>query len=193
MWYSGIVPERAVTRAEAVLEDLRGPACALRAVRARDALRPPGGAGCVELDRRLALVEVERARVRVGSGELLYLALIADDDFRPAVRDAVLEVVVRDAMRERDDDRAEPLTAPVQLDRLGLVREDACDSVSGLDAARRESGGDAGGALPQVGVGQALLLGNERLCVGRSLGRVEKAEREVHAPATSAIASTIGV
>ena len=88
---------------------------------------------------------------------------------------------------------AEPLAAPVQLDRLGLVREDARDAVAGPDAACRETAGDPCSAFAQLRVRQPRRLGDERVRLGRSLGRVEEAQREVHAPATSAIASTIGV
>ena len=63
---------------------------------------------------------------------------------------------------------AEPLAAPVELDRLGLVREDACDPVSGLDAACGEPGGDARRALAQLRVRQPRRLADERLRVGLS-------------------------
>ena len=96
-------------------------------------------------------------------------------------------------MRERDDDGAEPLAAPVQLDRLGLVREHACDTVAAAHASRGEARRDPRCALAQLRVRQPPALADERLGVGRPLGRVEEAEREVHVPATSAIASTIGV
>ena len=65
----------------------------------------------------------------------------------PAVVDAVVEVVLGDAMRERDETGAEPLAAPVQLDRLRFVGENARDPVSVLDAARGESRSDPRRAL----------------------------------------------
>ena len=151
--------ERAVPVAEPVLDDLREPAGALRAVRARDALRASGRAGRVELDRRLASSEVERARVLVGGDELANLGRLADR--RPPRRSRRCSTRGRRSRSRCESGtktRAEPLAAPVELDRLGLVREDACDAVSGLDAARRESGGDARRALAQLGVGQALVV-----------------------------------
>ncbi len=125
--------------------------------------------------------------------ELADLRRLPHDDRRAAIGNAVVEVGLGDPVRERHDARAEPLAAPVQLHRLGLVREDACDPISGSDAAGREPARDARRALAQLCVGQPLALAHERLRSGCALGRVEEAEREVHAPATSAIASTIGV
>ena len=81
---------------KAVLDDLREPACALGAVRAGNALRPPRRAGGIELDRGLVLVEVERARVFLRADELAYLVRLPDHDRGSAVSDAVLEIRLGD-------------------------------------------------------------------------------------------------
>ncbi len=129
----------------------------------------------------------------VGGDELAHLHRIADDDLGPAVPDAVVEVGRRDPVRERDETGAEPLATPVQLDRLRLVGENARDPGSWRNAARSEPVGDPRRANPQLGVRQPRRFADERLRVGGPLCRVKEAECEVHAPATSAIASTIGV
>ena len=129
--------ERAVSVVEPVVSHLRQAARALRAMRARDALGAPGGAGGVELDGRLAHVEVERAGVLLVPQELMHVGRSAYDDLRAAVDDAVVEIGIGDAMRKRHEDGPEPLARPVQLDRLGVVREDARDA--GLPAATPRS------------------------------------------------------
>ena len=184
--------ERAVAVAEPVVHDLRGAAGALGAVRARDALRPAGRARRVEHDRVRGLVEVERARMLLARRQVLQRVVLGGDERRAGVLDAVLEVGLRAAPRERHEHRAEPLARPEQQDRLAAVSEHRRQAVAPSDARAGEASGQAGGALAELGVRQALAAVDQRLALGEALGGVEQRERHVHAPATSAMASTIG-
>ncbi len=185
--------ERAMTGLKPVLEHLRDRAGPLGAMRSRDPLRPPGRAGRVELDGGLPLVEGECAGVFLVRNELTHVMRLPDHDHGSTIVDAVVEIAGRDAIGERDDDGTEPLAAPVELHRLGLVREHAGDAIAGPHAPRRESTRDPGRMLTQLRIGQPHVLTDECLCAGLSLDRVQEARREVHAPATSAIASTMDV
>ena len=185
--------ERPVGGAQPVLEHLRDPARPLGAMRSGHALRPAGCSGGVQLYGRLAVVEGERAGMLGIAHELSHFTGIAHDEGGTGVADAVVEVELGNPVRQRDDRRAEPLTSPVELDELGLVREDAGDAVAAPDATCFEARCDLRRPLTQIGVRQPLALPDERLRFRRSLGSVEEAEREIHAPATSAIASTIAV
>ena len=104
----------------------------------------------------------------VGGDELAHLARIADDDLGAAVADAVVEVGLGDAVRERHEDGAEPLAGPVQLDRLGLVREHARDAVAGLDAAAARPAAIRAARSRNSAYVSRRRLGDERLRVGAS-------------------------
>ena len=125
--------------------------------------------------------------------EVRDLAWLADYDRRSRVGDAVVEVGDGCAVRQRHEYRTEPLAAPVQLDALGLVRDHARDASATRYSANGQPRRDAGGTCAHFGVRQPPVVRHECFAFGCSLGRVEKAEREVHAPAISAMASTIAV
>ena len=61
------------------------------------------------------------------------------------------------------------------------------------EAFRRHHALQCGFCTPGILIAAEDLLDGERVRFGCAHGRGEEAEREVHAPATSAIASTIGV
>ncbi len=119
---------------------------------------------------------------------------VADHEPRPAVVEAVVELLVRDPPRERDEDGAGPLCSPVQERRLEPVVEHDGDPLAGLDA---EAAGEPPDAVEQLAVAEA----RERLELGVALAGRKQGGREVHAlpPAScgdsthASIASTIGV
>ena len=90
--------ERPVARVQPVLERLREPTRALGSMGARDAFRPSGRPRGVELDRRLVLVQVERAGMLVLRRELRDLAGLAQHDLGARVLDAVGEVGLGDTV-----------------------------------------------------------------------------------------------
>ncbi len=112
--------EGALTESQAVLDELGEPTGALGSVRPGDALRPPGCPRRVELDRGRALLEVVGCRW-LGTVQCSYLGRIANHHPSAAIGDAVVEVGVRDPLGEWYEACAEPLRAPVELDRLGFV------------------------------------------------------------------------
>ena len=160
--------EGPMSRAEPVLEHLRR--CLRRARRGASAGRPSAVRWCPTC-RAGSTARARRDRVRPDARRWRRARAprrIADDDLGAAVPDAVVEVGLGDAVRERHEDGAEPLAGPVELDRLGLVREHARDPVAGLDAARSETAGDPRRALAQLRVRQPRRLADERLRVGGS-------------------------
>ena len=174
--------ERPVAPRVTVLQRLRPAPRTVRRVRARHALRPPGRPRRVEEERRLALVEVQRAGVLGAVGQRI---AVADHERRAAVLEAIAEVILGKPPGEWDDDRACPLAGPVEKrglepvvehDRHALARvhaQPACNAPhSRQELAVREPG-------ERVELGLPLAGGEQRL-------------REVHARATSSIASTIG-
>ena len=112
--------------------------------------------------------------------------VLAERAHRPAVAEAVVELVPREAPGERHGDRARPLRRPVQERRLEPVVEHERDARARLDV---EPAGDPLDARQQLVVGDA----RERLVPGKALAGDGERLGEVHRPATSSIASTIGV
>jgi hypothetical protein len=125
--------------------------------------------------------------------QLADFAGFADHDLGTRVVDAVREIGVRDAVRERHEHGSEPLASPVQLDGLGLIGEDARNAGSDIDSVRGQPRSYAGRGSTEVGIRHSRAFSDERLTVRSALARVEEREGQVHEPATSAIASTIAV
>ncbi len=185
--------ERAVAEAIPVLERLREPSGALGAMGARHAFRAAGRPRGVEHDRGGPLVQLERARVPALANERRKVEAVVEEERGARVVDAVLEVRSRDAVRERDEDGAEPLAGPEELNRLGGVAGDRGDAISLPDPFAREAGGEPRRPLAQLRVGETIVAVNDRLDVRCALGRGQKRQRKVHsAAAASRIACTIG-
>ena len=103
----------------------------------------------------------------------------------PAVLDAVGELVLGEPPRERHGDRPGPLARPVEERGLEPVVEDERDAVAGSDG---QAAGDRAHPREQVAVRDP----GESLELGVTLGGAEERLGEVHAPAASTMASTIG-
>src|SRR5688572_32559840 len=112
-------------------------------MRARNTLGGAGRSRRVELDRRLAIVELERAGVFPPRDELLHLARVGEHQARARVRDAVVEVRLRRARGKRHEAAAEPLDTPVQLDGLGLVLQDGRDAIARASSLLLEPASDS--------------------------------------------------
>ena len=98
-------------------------------------------------------------------------------------------------MREGDEDGAEPLRRPEELDGLDPVLRDRGDAVTSADAGVGKSSGESRCPQAQLRVGQADVVLDDGLGVRGSLRRIEETEGEVHpfgAEAVRKIASTIG-
>ena len=122
--------ERAVAVPVPVLQRLREAAGPVGGVRAWNPLRPAGRPRRVEEERDLALVAIERALV---PGPVRERVAVANHDLGAGVVDAVRELVLREAPRERDEHGSGPLRRPVEERRLDPVVEDDGDSRSRLD------------------------------------------------------------
>ena len=110
---------------------------------------------------------------------------VAEHEARVAVVDAVVELVVREPPRERHEDDARPLRGPVEERRLEAVVEHDGEALAGREP---EPACDPPHARQQVPVGEP----RERLELGMPFGGREQALGEVHCPAASSIAATIG-
>ena len=110
---------------------------------------------------------------------------VAYDDPRVAVAEAVVELLVREPPRERHHDRSAPLRSPVEERGLEPVVEDERDTLAPLE---REPACDPPHARMQLAVRHA----GKRLQLRVALAGCQQRPRQVHADATSSIASTIG-
>ena len=111
--------------------------------------------------------------------------VLADDDRGAGVLDAVGELVLGEPPRERHRDRSRPLTRPVEERGLGPVVEDERHAIAGRDG---QATGDRAHPREQVAVRDP----GEGLELGVTLGGAEERLGEIHAPAASTMASTIG-
>jgi hypothetical protein len=192
--------ERAVARAETVLERLRDGAGAIGGVRARDALRPTGRAGRVEHQARRAAVDVGRRRdgaVLEELGEARVAdhdeaVLVARHETRAGVVEAVVDVVSGRAPGERDEDRARPLRRPVELDRLVAVVEHGREPVASPEAELGEAAREPRRTFTQLRVRETQLAVDDGVALACACGGAFEHGGEVHASAAVRIASTIG-
>ena len=76
---------------------------------------------------------------------------VAHDDARTAVAETVVELLIREAPRERHRDRPSPLARPVEERRLEPVVEDERHALAGCDG---QATGDPPDAREQLAVGQ---------------------------------------
>ena len=104
-----------------------------------------------------------------------------EEQARLRVRAAVGDVGRRRPRRDRDERRAEPLARPVELYGLVAGAHDCGEPVTGAEPFRGQAAGEPRDPLLQRRIRETGLALDDRLGPGVPLGRVEEAEREVHA------------
>ena len=127
----------------------------------------------------------ELGEVGADRGELRAERPLVHDDYRVRVVEDVARLVGDVAVVDVDRDGACLVRAEHRLDPFGAVPGVDRDLVARLDPVVEEMMGEAGGALVQLGVGEAAVAGDERRPVGDRVcdDLVEVGEVELHAGA----------
>jgi hypothetical protein len=155
-------------------------------VREHRALRPAGGAGGVEDDRRILLGH------RGDRRSAPRIRLCVQQQARTAVGDDVLDLRLRQPHADGNRDRAQMQDAEKRRGEVDAVADAHRHAIALRHALPRQRAGDAGRALGELGIGEPHLAADQRFGLrprrGGSLERRVDARRALRVAAHDAIA-----